>query len=351
MNYNPSKLCNAPEGFTFDDFVLEPVHSAIPSRKFPDVSVGLPGLTLATAVMAAPMNTITEEEMVLAMVDQGATAVLHRFMSLETQLNVCRRLQETRGRSAYWVAVGATKDYLERVQELKKLGVDKFCIDVANGHSDICVSAVRTIASKVPGVQIFAGNVCTFDGAMKLADAGASVIRVGIGPGSMCTTRVVTGHGVPQLTAIEECALIKGQHPQVAIVADGGLRGSGDLVKAFAIGADAVMIGSLLKATKETPGDIIEEGGKRFKYYSGMASEEGRANWFDRTETGFVPEGVSTKVPYEGKTVEEVMAKLIGGLKVGMSYSNASNIKELRKNAKWRRVSSAGFVEGTPHGR
>lgn len=345
-----SKLQNAPQAFTFDDFMLAPVHSEIKSRKHPDVSVSLPGLALRTAVLAAPMNTIVEEEMVLAMAAEGATSVLHRFMGLEQQLKVCRNIL-AKGVSDFFVAVGATKDYLERVQELNKVGVKNFCIDVANGHSSVCVSAVDTIVNKVPGVQVLAGNVCTLDGALRLAEVGASSIRVGIGPGSMCITRLVTGHGVPQLSAVEECSRLKARFPEVAIVADGGLRNSGDIVKALAIGADAVMIGSLLKATKETPGAVIEEGGKRFKYYSGMASEEGRANWFDRAETGFVPEGVSVKVPYEGRTVNEVMAKLIGGLKVGMSYAGASTIKELQKNATWVRITSAGHAEGTPHGK
>ncbi len=350
MNYT-SKLLDAPQAFTFDDFIIAPTHSTVPSRKAPDVSVGLPGLSLRTAVVAAPMNTITEDEMVGAMNTEGATSVLHRFLSLEEQLKMCAKLQATDARSNYFVAVGATKDFLERVQELNKIGVNKFCIDVANGHSASCISAVQTIMSKLSGVDVMAVDVCTFDGAIRLAEVGASSIRVGIGPGSMCTTRLVTGHGVPQLSAIEDCTRIKDHFPKVAIIADGGLRGSGDLVKAFAIGADAVMIGSLLKATKETPGEIIEEGGKRYKYYHGMASEEGRASWFDRAETGFVPEGVSVKVPYEGKTVKEVMAKLIGGLQVGMSYSGALNLAELRKNAKWMRVTLAGFTEGTPHGK
>ena len=345
-----SKLENAPQAFTFDDFIIAPKYSTIRSRKNPDVSVSLPGLSLKTAIIAAPMNTITEESMILAMAAEGATSVLHRFMDLETQVAISKRII-SQGISNFWVAIGATKDYIERVIELKKAGVNNFCIDVANGHSEICIEATKAIMHKISNVQIFAGNVCTADGALRLAEAGASVIRVGIGPGSMCTTRLITGHGIPQLTAIEDCAKIKTLFPNVAIVADGGLRNSGDLVKAFAIGADAVMIGSLLKATKETPGKVIEEDGVSYKNYSGMASEEGRSNWFDGKETKFVPEGVSTKVIYEGKTVNDVMRKLIGGLKTGMSFSDASNIKELQQKAEWRRITNAGYTEGTPHGK
>jgi IMP dehydrogenase len=345
-----SKLERAKEAFTFDDFILVPNHSTIKSRKDPDISVNLPGLSLSSAMISAPMNTITEKNMILAMAEEGASSVLHRFMSLEEQLFISK-VAIDRGIDNFWVAVGATKDYLERVLELKKIGVNNFCVDVANGHSEICVSAVKSIMQKISNVNIFAGNVCTAEGAYRLAEVGASVIRIGIGPGSMCSTRIVTGHGLPQLSAIEECASIKKQFPQVAIVADGGIRSSGDITKALAIGADAVMIGSLLKATTETPGEIIEEGGKLYKYYSGMASEEGRANWFDVNETGFVPEGVSAKVLYENKSVKDVMKKIIGGLKVGMSYAGASNIKELQEKTQWRRVTQAGQIEGTPHGK
>jgi IMP dehydrogenase len=168
----------------------------------------------------------------------------------------------------------------------------------------------------------------------------------------MCTTRIVTGHGIPQLTALEDCAKIrKCGFEDVALIADGGIRNSGDLVKSLAIGADAVILGSLLAGTKETPGEFIEEGGRLYKYYAGMASEHGRASWFDRGKTSFIPEGVSTKVPFEGKAAYKVIENLIGGLRSGMSYANATSIQELRENAIWMRVTAAGYQEGTPHGK
>lgn len=351
-----SKLKDASYAFTFDDFFLAPVHSNIRSRKDPDVSVKLPGLQLDVPIISSPMNTITEEEMVKCMRGVGAGAILHRYLSIEEQVQKCKNLQSTCAadnlEATYFVAIGATGDFLERAQELIKVGVYNFCIDVANGHNQNCIDAVRVIRAQIPQAKIMAGNVCSFEGALALAESGATSIRVGIGPGSMCTTRMVTGHGVPQLSALEDCARIRQMgFEDVALLSDGGIRSSGDIVKALAIGADAVILGGLLAGTKETPGEIIEEGGRLYKYYAGMASEQGRSSWFDRSKTSFIPEGVSTKVHFEGKAAYKVVETLVGGLRSGMSYAGAYNIKELRENAVWVRVTPAGYLEGTPHGK
>jgi len=196
-----------------------------------------------------------------------------------------------------------------------------------------------------------AGNVCTYDGAMRLAKAGANLLRVGVGPGAVCKTRMVTGHGVPQLSALEECVSIQ-KFYDVTIIADGGIRSSGDIVKALAIGADTVMLGSLLAGTSDTPGETHKnpETGMLYKYYHGMASTEGRASWYDRAKTSYVPEGESIKVPYKGDT-NKIIDELMGGLRSGMSYSGAGNLKELWKNACWMRVTPSGWREGTPHGK
>lgn len=167
----------------------------------------------------------------------------------------------------------------------------------------------------------------------------------------MCKTRIVTGHGVPQLTAIESCASIKTQWPQVALISDGGVRSSGDIVKALAIGADCVMIGSLLAGTVESPGEIIEEDGKQYKFYNGMASSEGRSKWFDRTKSGLPSEGISIKVPYVGRRAADVIEGLCASVKVGLSYAGAKNINELQERAQWCRITLAGQIEGTPHGK
>jgi IMP dehydrogenase len=196
-----------------------------------------------------------------------------------------------------------------------------------------------------------AGNVVNWEGARIIAKHGATLIRVGVGSGAVCTTRLVTGHGLPQLSAIESCAEIKDDFPDVAIIADGGIRNSGDIVKALAIGADLVMIGSLLAGTIESPGEVIEEDGRLFKHYQGMASANARAGWFDQSKTASPVEGISTKVPYLNKSAVSVVNELCQSVKVGLSYSGAKDIQELRIKAHWRRVTAAGYIEGTPHGK
>lgn len=365
-----SKLAAAPTAYTFDDFYLAPVHSNIRSRRDPDLSVWVDRFKCDLPVVASPMNTVTGADMARTMARLGGVAVIHRYMSVADQVRLATELIAEG--VDHWMAVGANGDSEERVDALSDVGVTAFCIDVANGHSAHCVEAVKRLRTKRPDARIMAGNVCTYDGAYRLAEAGADAIRVGIGPGSMCTTRLVTGHGIPQLSAIEDCARIKkrvtndvlideqghllkvygNEFPDVAIIADGGIRGSGDVVKALAIGADAVMLGSLLAGTSDTPGETHKdpETGTLYKYYHGMASVEGRASWFDRERTSFVPEGESTRVPYKGST-EKVLETLIGGVRSGLSYAGANNIAELRANAQWRRVTTAGAVEARPHGK
>jgi IMP dehydrogenase len=344
------KLSDAGLAYTFDDFVLVPNLSTLKSRKEPSVVFSNSVYAQALPIFASPMGTVTEEEMIALMLDVGANAVLHRYLSIPDQVTKCKLLIET-GYKDFFAAVGASGDYLERAQELYKAGIRRICVDVANGHSQACVDAVRELKRSLTGLTIMAGDVCSLDGTERLADAGADLIRVGIGCGSMCTTRLVTGHGVPQLSALEDCARAKAKYPNVALISDGGIKRSGDIVKALAIGADFVMIGSLLSGTAETPGNIIEEGGRRYKYYAGMASELGRSGWFEASKTSWVPEGVSTKVPYMGKSARSVIEELVGGLRVGMSYSDAHTVQELREKAQWKRVTSFGYVEGTPHGK
>lgn len=361
----------ADPGLTFDDVLLVPQHSEVKSRKDPDLTTTVAGLEYSVPIIASPMNTVTEEDMLVTMAQLGGLGVLHRYMSLEDQLAILDRVS-IRLRSAghpdpftsVYVAVGVND--VERVYCLRNAGLHNYCIDVANGHNDNCAKAIRSIKRTDPDARIMAGNVCTYKGALKLAQAGASSIRVGIGPGSLCSTRQVTGHGMPQLTAISECAKIKKERwgdnpngvsvlkdpgqPEVSIIADGGIKNSGDIVKSLAAGADAVMLGGLLAGTKETPGEVIEESGQLYKYYHGMASNEGRDGWFDRSKTG-PAEGVSTKLPYTGKLATKVIQNLSASVQVGLSYSGANNLRELRQKAKWVRVTQAGWVEGTPHGK
>lgn len=375
-----NKLADAQPAYTFDDMVLVPAYSKVKSRKDPDISISVTCFQYDLPVVSSPMNTVTETEMLLAMYQIGGVGVLHRYMSVESQVEIVKEVTSRLTDAVvykpvltapFYVAVGANGDFQERVEALHNAGVTGFCVDVANGHNESSVQAVRAIRRLVPDARIMAGNVCTFDGAYRLAEAGANSIRVGIGGGSVCTTRQVTGHGLPQLTAIEDCARIKTQqsmgtgyvadssypaykfstaYPNVAIIADGGIRKSGDIVKALAAGADAVMIGSLIAGTEETPGKWLDEGGKLYKYYHGMASDEGRAQWKGQA-SGVPAEGVSTKILYTGKKATKIIQKLCASVRVGLSISGASDIKELRHHAQWARVTPAGYQEGTPHGK
>ena len=356
-----SKLMEAEFAYTFDDFTLVPQMSEIRSRKDPETSITPPGFnrSLSVPIIASPMNTITEKEMISAMCEVGASAILHRYMSFKDQVKICKELSSIKhcwdedGKSMFWVAIGASGDFLERAGKLsKQYKVNKICIDVANGHSTSCIEAVKKVKKLVGDkAHIMAGNVCSYDGALNLAAAGANSIRVGVGTGSICSTRVVTGHGVPQLTALEECRKIKQIYPEVLIIADGGFRHAGDMVKAHAIGSDLSITGSLLAGTPETPGEIIEENGKIFKMYAGMSSEMGRESWFGHEKSNYVPEGVSFKVPYIEESVQTIVKQLNGGIKVGMSYAGAQNMEELRQKAVWKRITNAGHIEGTPHGK
>ena len=357
-----SKLKQAPMAFTFDDFVFAPVYSDVPSRKAPDTStkLNLP-TTLSIPIVSSPMNTVTEADMLRAMIYAGGTGVLHRYMSIDRQVEITKELLEWGvapddkvpeiAWANFFVAIGANGDAMERLDRLLEAGARNFCVDVANGHSEHCIKTVKKIKQLHDSAVIMAGNVCTFDGAYRLADVGTDVVRVGVGGGSVCLTRLVTGHGIPQLSAIEDSTRIKHAFPDIKIVADGGIRSSGDIIKALAIGADAVMLGSLLAGTSDTPGKIHRNpDDTMYKYYHGMASPEGRGSWFGHAQTSFVPEGESVKIPYRGET-SKIVEDLVGELRVGMSYAGAYDLEELRENAEWRRITSSGYTEGTPHGK
>ena len=335
---------------TFDDVSLVPEYSGVRSRKDPNISADLGYRKLDIPIVSAPMNTVTEHEMSKSMINLGGDAVIHRYMTIEEQV-ACFYKSFT-SKDGPFVAVGATGDFLERARELYRVGVRKICIDVANGHSKICIDAVRKLKKQTPDVEIMAGNVCTYDGTMSLLDAGARYIRVGIGGGSACSTRCVTGFGVPQLTAIQDCSRVIDCGMDPVIIADGGLRTSGDIVKALVFGADVVMVGGLLAGSSETPGDPIrdEKTGILYKHFAGMASEKGRENWFDRANTSHVPEGASFKVPYKGAT-EDIVNSLMGGLRVGMSYAGALTLSDLRDKVRWVRVTDNGRREGSPNER
>jgi IMP dehydrogenase len=258
------------------------------------------------------------------------------------------------GRLRAGAAVGVTPDILDRIEALKNAGVDVISIDTAHGHSIYVMKAAKRVKSKFPEMELIVGNVATGEGAKALAKIGADAVKVGVGPGSICTTRIVAGIGLPQLSAVYESAkALKGSN--VKVIADGGIRFSGDIVKALAAGADSVMIGSLLAGTEEAPGELIIYEGRRFKSYRGMGSieamEDGsKDRYFQDVEDDIkklVPEGISGRVPFKG-SVAEVLYQLVGGLKAGMGYCGAKNLEKLKK-AKFVKITAAGVHESHPH--
>ncbi|ACM23420.1 inosine-5'-monophosphate dehydrogenase [Thermotoga neapolitana LA10] len=260
--------------------------------------------------------------------------------------------RDDKGRLLVGAAVGTGPDTMERVEKLVKAGVDVVVIDTAHGHSKRVIETLEMIKADYPDLPVVAGNVATPEGTEALIKAGADAVKVGVGPGSICTTRVVAGVGVPQLTAIMECSEVARKY-DVPIIADGGIRYSGDIVKALAAGAESVMVGSIFAGTEEAPGETILYQGRKYKAYRGMGSlgamKSGSADRYGQEgENKFVPEGIEGMVPYKG-TVKDVVHQLIGGLKSGMGYVGARTIKELQEKAVFIRVTPAGVKESHPH--
>ncbi|MBZ5516863.1 MAG: IMP dehydrogenase [Acidobacteriia bacterium] len=272
---------------------------------------------------------------------------------IQKRLKYPNAAKDSQGRLRVGAAVGATGDYLERAQELVKAKVDLIVVDTAHGHSERVLEAVRVLKEELPEVDLVAGNVATYEGACDLIQLGVDGLKVGIGPGSICTTRVVTGAGVPQLTAISQCARAA-RKAEIPIIADGGIKFSGDITKAIAAGASTVMIGSLFAGTEESPGETILYQGRTFKSYRGMGSisamaagsgdryaQEGEA-------TKLVPEGVDGRVPYKG-VLSEMVLQLVGGLRSGMGYCGCTAIEEVQQRARFIRITSAGLRESHVH--
>ncbi|HKW65342.1 MAG TPA: IMP dehydrogenase [Candidatus Acidoferrum sp.] len=274
---------------------------------------------------------------------------------IQKKLEYPRAAKDEHGRLRVGAAVGATGDFLERAVELSKAKVDVLAIDTAHGHSFRVMEAIKAIRQRLPDAQLIAGNVATYDGAKELISLGVDGLKVGIGPGSICTTRVVTGAGVPQLTAVMECA--RAAHgTEVPLIADGGIKYSGDISKALAAGASCVMIGSLFAGTEESPGETILYQGRTFKSYRGMGStgamEAGSDRYATVQDTGergkSVPEGVEGRVPYKGP-LGALTDQLVGGLRSGMGYVGASTLKEFKEKSRFIRVTAAGLRESHVH--
>lgn len=352
------------EGLTFDDVLLVPAYSEVLPRQVDVSSRFCRGISLGAPVASAAMDTVTESPMAIAMALAGGIGVVHKNMPIERQCDEVRAVKaapscegasvDAKGRLLVAAAVGVKADTEARIEKLAEAGADVVVIDTAHGHSKGVLDVVSACCRHFSGIRIVAGNVATAEGAIALADAGVDAVKVGIGPGSICTTRIVAGVGVPQLTAVMEAAKALEGH-DVPVIADGGIRYSGDIVKALAAGASAVMLGSLLAGTCEAPGECIEEGGRKYKCYRGMGSLEAmqqgsKDRYFQDMENDvkkLVPEGIVARVPFKG-TVSEVVYQLVGGLRAGMGYCGAKDIAALRQ-ARFVRITNAGFLESHPH--
>jgi IMP dehydrogenase len=334
------------EALTYNDVLLEPQYSDIKSRTEVSIASALDGpyayVPLSLPIIASPMDTISEEEMGVAMWQEGGLAVVHRYNTIERQTEIMDHIIVLCQANAA-AAIGTSGDYLERATALYDVGTRILCVDVAHGHHILMKEALHALRGRFDdSVHIMAGNVATLEGYNDLVDWGADSVRCNIGGGSICSTRIQTGHGVPGLHTIIECARSDRNAP---IIADGGIRNSGDIVKALAAGADFVMLGSMLSGTDETPGDVVKTHTGKLKSYRGMASADAQIEWRGKTAS---LEGVSTTVRCKGP-VGDVLEELERGLRSGLSYSGARSIRELQAKAKFLRQTASGQLESSAH--
>jgi IMP dehydrogenase len=313
-------------------------------------------------LITVPVGTTLEEaqailhkhrvEKLLVVDDNYFLKGLITVKDIQKKLKYPNAAKDEQGRLRVGAALGSSGDFLERAVELVAKKVDVLTVDSAHGHSERVMDAVRAIKSRLPEVQVIAGNVGTYEGARDLAGLGCDGIKVGMGPGSICTTRVVSGAGMPQITAISECARAAAE-TGVPLIADGGVKFSGDVTKAIAAGADSVMIGSLFAGTEESPGETILYQGRTFKSYRGMGSlgamVQGSSDRYAQEGSGkLVPEGIEARVPYKGP-LADLVYQLVGGLRAGMGYCGCGSIRELQQNARFLRISAAGLRESHVH--
>lgn len=346
------------ECLSFDDVLLEPQYSSIESRSQVNLSSKLNDeITLSLPVISAPMDTVTEWEMAIAMNNNGGLGIIHRYNTIEEQCNLLRKFDTEGVKFAKKAAaIGVTGDYLDRAKRLVyECECQIICIDVAHGFHKNVFDALKYLQQEFKNrVHIMVGNVATYEAAQVLAENGANSIKVGIGGGSICSTRIMTGHGVPTFQSIMDCSQVKEDY-DVKIIADGGIRTPGDIAKAIGAGADFVMLGSMLAGTDETPGkklyDIAyDRAGKEcfspaYKIYRGMASEEAQMNW--RGKVGS-KEGISSKVACKGP-VKNILDNIKTNLASAFSYSGYTNMREFQLNAKFIKQTSASQIESSTH--
>jgi len=364
---------------TFDDVLLVPGYSQVLPAQVDLRTRLIDGIHLNVPVISAAMDTVTEAQMAIGLARLGGIGVIHRNLTAEEQAEEVNKVKRSEsgiidypagvtdehGRLICAAAIGVGEKALSRLDLLVEAGVDTVAIDTAHGHTRLVIDTIRQAKQRHPRLPIIAGNVVGGEGANALIDAGAGAIKVGVGAGSICTTRIVAGSGVPQISAISACA-VACQARNIPLIADGGIKYSGDIVKALAAGADVVMLGSLLAGLEESPGEIILYEGRRYKVYRGMGSMGAmQGHGADRYGSGtpsptgglaggqirdkLVPEGVEGQVPYKGQ-LRDVIYQMMGGLRSGMGYVGAADLTELREKAQFTRITNAGLLESHPHG-
>ncbi len=362
----------AKEALTFDDVLLVPQESDILPHDVSLESKLTSNITLKTPLISSPMDTVTESQMAIAMALCGGLGVIHKNMPLELQAKEVEivksfsdfssvenkdniSLSKKDGKLLVAAAIGISEDRYDRIEALIKAGVDAIVIDTAHGHSKNVLVAIKELKNNYSQVDVIAGNIATKDGALALIDSGVDAIKIGIGAGSICTTRIIAGVGVPQLTAVAEASKVASDN-NVGAIADGGIKYSGDIVKAFAVGANAVMAGGLFSSTYETPGEVIVIDGKKYKLYRGMGSVGAmiygsKDRYFQSkvdVKSKFVPEGIEGVTEYKGH-IADVVYQLVGGIRAGMGYVGAKDLKALRDKAEFVRITNQGLAESHVH--
>jgi len=341
------------DSLTFDDVTLVPQYSSVlPTDTITNCKLSK-NLNLQIPLISSAMDTVTESKMSIVMSKSGGIGVIHRNLSIENQVIEVQKVKKRN--CLVGAAIGVNPKDLERVEELTRIKTDLIVIDTAHGHTKKVLTMIRKIKKKLKNSTLCVGNIATGKAAIFLADSGVDIVKVGIGPGSICTTRLVAGIGVPQLSAVIDVKKALKKY-KTKIISDGGIKFSGDLAKAIAAGADAIMIGSLFSGTTESPGKIIRHKGKLYKNFRGMGSvgamNAGSADRYYQKKSKdiskYVPEGVEGMVKFKG-SVKEIVYNLVGGLKSSMGYMGAKTIKDLQKKGKFLKISKAGFYESMVH--
>ncbi|MFW6298405.1 MAG: IMP dehydrogenase [Bacillota bacterium] len=363
------------EALTFDDVLLVPNYSEVLPSETELTTKLTKSKTLNIPILSSAMDTVSESAMAIVMAKVGGIGFIHKNLSREAQADMVKTVKnhpvnppqegetngyanavtDSKGRLLCGAAVGVARDTLDRVQTLVDAEVDIITVDSAHGHSKGVIDMVRTLKTKHPDLDIIAGNIVTGNAAKALIDAGADALKVGVGPGSICTTRVIAGIGMPQVSAVMDVYALARAHG-IPVIADGGIKFSGDIAKALAAGADTVMLGSLLAGCEESPGELIVEKGQKYKVYQGMGSlaamKRGSSDRYFQNQKSeskkLVPEGIEGRVSYKGKA-EDVLYQLTGGLRSSMGYQGARTIQEMKEKASFVKISQAGYSESHPH--